>query len=1671
MAAANAPHLSVVAGPEDEAAALEERLAAEGIVTRRLRTTHAFHSPMMQPIAERFAATAARVRATAPRIPFVSNVTGTWARAEDLAAPNYWVRHLLGTVRFSQGVEALLGQPGSALVEIGPGRTLGTFVRQHPGGDRPLVSSLPPRDEAGADAAYLLDALGRLWLAGVPVDWRGFVTHEERRIVPLPGYPFERHRFWIETNGASAHASAESVAPPPSGETKESVLAERPPAGQAPSFARPALPTPYVRAEEGTERVVAAVWRDLLGLDRVGRNDSFFELGGHSLLATQVVSRLREELDVDLPLRSLTDAPTPALLATEIDGRREQGEDASDAMPALAAVEPDPAAVHEPFPLTDVQEAYWVGRGAALALGNVATHYYLEKEVEGLDVERYQLAWRRLIERHDMLRAVFPREGEQRILKEVPPYEVRVLDLRGKGEEESEKLLGEVREQMSHQVLPADRWPLFEVRASIFDGGQVRLHLSYDFLIFDAWSFEILSDELDALYRDPDAALPTLELSFRDYVMAERALRETELFRRSREYWLERLEDLPPAPELPLAVRPEAIEKPHFASRTDYLEKDHWGRLKAEAQVRSLTPTALLLACFGEVLALWSKNPRFTLNLTLFNRLPIHPQIESLVGDFSSLTLLSVDGRSGPSFSERARRLQVQLWDDLDHRYFSGVRVMRELARERGSLNAAMMPVVVTSTINLAPGAENEEEPPPKADQGKHVYSISQTPQVWLDHQVTEIRGRLLYNWDAVEELFPAGLLDDLFAAYQRLIHRLADRPEVWDAPGFGAVFHLLPESQEAVRKQVNATGGPAPEALLHAGFESRARQAPDQPALLVGDRAYSYGDLDRASARLAARLIEVGAEPGAVVAVASTKGWQQAAAVLAVLRTGGIYLPVNPELPAQRREWLLDHAGARFAVADGVSARDLSWPDELVLLPVEEDLLAPGSVPPSASPPVSLDQPAYIVYTSGSTGQPKGVTVDHRAAVNTLQDMVDRFSLGPEDRVLALSSLSFDLSVFDFFGIWRAGGAAVLIGPEAARDPAMWARTLAQHRVTLWNTVPALFQMLVDYGEGRADFDISSLRLAWLSGDWIPVDLPARARALAPGLSVISLGGATEAAIWSICHPTEGPEEGWPSIPYGRPLRNQRWHVLDDSLQSRPDWVPGQLYIAGSGLAQGYWNDPQRTAESFINHPDSGERLYRTGDLGRWRPGGILEFLGREDFQVKIQGHRIELGEVEAHLLDHPGVSATVAMALGPERGSKRLVAYVVPEEGAAPQATLEGELAAWLQDRLPAYMVPAAFVCLESLPLTANGKVDRRALPEPSEASTPAPVATGGALARQIEELVAEVLNLDAVSQGENLLQLGATSIEIIKLASRLHQEFGAHPELEELFTLLDVAALVTWYENRQAQEAPVIAEPQEPWFKVIFDPEERYDFKVGRPGLRRFPEADAVALPAVANGFPQRASIRTYATTPLPMERFARLLYSLTDSSQPKGDGEPQLRYGSAGGMYPLQTYVEVRPGRIEGLEAGLWYLDPGEHRLVALAPGVQSDPQHHAWINRTIYEHAAFCLYLVADLAAIGPMYGPIGQDYCWLEAGLVSQLLETVAGDADIGLCQIGIGGVETDALREPLGLGESHLFIHCLYGGPLDPDLGEKARQAPLHTQPEEAPGTTGEDEWEEGEF
>jgi pyochelin synthetase len=1294
---------------------------------------------------------------------------------------------------------------------------------------------------------------------------------------------------------------------------------------------------------------------------------------------------------------------------------------------ASAIIVPDPASRHEPFPLTDVQKAYWLGRTDCFELGNIGCHVYFEVDLPGLDRGRLQAAWQKLIDRHDMLRAIVHDDGLQQILPRTPHYEIKHLSLRGADQAKVNLELETIRGRMSHQVFSPNQWPLFELRTTELDQ-RTLLHYSGDLLFIDIWSLQILYGELVQLAYDRVVHLAPLEISFRDYVLATAQQRDSRDYRRSQEYWLRRLDTLPPPPKLPLAKSPLAIRQPRFVRREAVLEQAVWRKLKIQSAKASLTLSGTLIAAFARIVAAWSQSPRFTLNTTLFQRAPLHPQVHRLVGDFTSILLLEIHDGAADSFDVLAKRIAAQFRSDLRHRAYGGIQLLREIAKKGDPDRPSSMPVVFTSALSpRMPGWQSADRV------GEISYGVSQTPQVYLDHQVYQRGGHLQLSWDAVEELFPPGLLDDMFGAYCAFLRRLALDDAAWRE----TKADLLPSAQVMQRAVVNDTAGPPPRGLLHGPFLEQVRKGPHHTAIATWERRLTYEDVHRHARHLAKRLRQLGAGKDRLVAVVMEKGWEQVVGAIAVLMAGGAYLPVDPDLPQKRRWLLLRRAEVQIVLTQPCVAERLEWPPGVQRLSVEWQDPGQEDQIEEPLPPLGRENDlAYVIFTSGSTGEPKGVMIEHRSALNTVLDINERFGVSADDRILALSSLSFDLSVYDIFGALAAGATIVLPHPTSSREPRDWVDLILQEKITIWNSVPALLEMWVEHLERRKKSLGHSVRLALLSGDWIPVGLPDRARAVLPGLQVVSLGGATEASIWSIIYPIGTVSEEWSSIPYGRPLRNQQMHVLNDEMTPCPAWVPGQLYIAGIGLARGYWRDEAKTQAQFVAHSRTGERLYRTGDVGCYLPDGNIEFLGREDDQVKVQGHRIELGEIEATLERHPKVTSAVVMAVGERAAPKHLVAYVVTRT-----VTVE-ELAKYLRQNLPEYMVPTVWQELDALPLTANGKVNRKALPSVArpDAAQARPAEQSDALAR-ITALIAGELALPSLNQHSNLLTLGATSIDLVRIVGRLQKEFSFRPSFQEFLREPSAAALAERCQQSSdiaSKVGALVSVSPRRNFELILDPAAKEAFRHKNHGVRTFPRdwgrlrLENTGRPsALENRISRRRAVRHFRSEPVPLASLGALLSEL---SRVKGGGPDKYGYGSAGGLYPVQTYLHAKPNGIANLPTGTFYYHPVEHCLVPITLGAELDAEiHEPFTNRPAFEQARFSLFFVHQPRAIEPIYGDLAWRFCLLEAGAMAHALETSAWRHGLGLCPIG--WLDFTRVRSLLQLEDGQELLHAHVGG------------------------------------
>ncbi len=896
---------------------------------------------------------------------------------------------------------------------------------------------------------------------------------------------------------------------------------------------------------------------------------------------------------------------------------------------------------YEVFPLTDVQSAYLLGRNQSFVYGDTACQIYQEFEYERLDHVKVQNIWNELIQRHDMLRAVVHQDGYQQILEKVPEFVVPFYDVKNADS------FTTIRNELSEKKYSVGEWPMFSVAISNHKKGSI-LHFSMEFIIADWASIWMLLKEFEFLYFEEGEKLPILDTSFRDYVLYMQKLKSTRKYQEDKKYWDDKIEEFPLSPQLPILYG-KANDSVCFQRYDFVLDFNMWKQFKRNAMINNVTPTAAVLAIYAEVLAKWSINKKFCLNLTVLNRMDME-EIQNVLGDFTTIVLLEVDCQAEDSFVEKTTNINKNLFEDLDHSLYSGIEVIRELTRKKDR-ESSLMPYVFTSAIGLLSG---------KGMIGKFKGNgISKTAQVFIDCQAMDGEFGLRINWDIRIGIFPEKMIEDMFLTFCDMIRAYALDMEKWGK----SIGVELPSWQVRERNVSNDTAVAFKDKLLYTSFLENVKRNPGKIAVIDSQGQYTYKELHDKAVIISKVLLQLEIGKQEKVGVHIEKGVYQLTAILGILYVGGCYVPIDINLPITRKSNIVRQARIKKILT--INNNEV-LNEETINIKIDSlnDIESHVQIPVH----IETDQLAYTIFTSGSTGIPKGVDISHKAAMNTIEDINTKFGVNENDSIFGISELCFDLSVYDIFGILSAGGTIVY--PEISNNlnPVHWKELIIRYGITIWNSVPAFMKMLLSNDELDK---MKCLRLVLLSGDWIPLDMPDAIKQINREIDVVCLGGATEGGIWSIYHKYEGLKEEWKSIPYGKPLANQKFRVVYEDLSDCPVWCPGEICILGKSLAHGYNHNKQLTKKNFVLTPDTNEVMYKTGDIGRYLPGGEIEILGRKDTQVKIRGHRIELGEIESILNAETNIADSIG-SVNYQKQELPINVFVLPQKTSETEADI---------------------------------------------------------------------------------------------------------------------------------------------------------------------------------------------------------------------------------------------------------------------------------------------------------------------------------------------------------------------------------------------------------------
>ncbi|MFL5385134.1 MAG: amino acid adenylation domain-containing protein, partial [Longimicrobiaceae bacterium] len=1166
---------------------------------------------------------------------------------------------------------------------------------------------------------------------------------------------------------------------------------------------RAALPAPDTPGSRGTyvaprtpaEERMAAIWAEVLGVERVGAEDNFFELGGHSLLATQLVSRVREAFRIELPLRAVFEAPTLAELTGRVEALR--AETPGDAgAPPLVPVPRDGS----PLPLSFAQQRLWfIDR---LEPGSATYNLPVAWRLGGvLDEAVLERALGEIVRRHEALRTTFA-EVDGSPVQVIAPFggfAVPVEDLSGLSEADREAALRRRVGEEAVQPFDLAAGPLF--RAALLRLGEEDrvLLLSMHHIVSDGWSMGVLYREFSALYaayrEGGESPLPELAVQYADYAVWQREQLEGEALERQLSYWRERLAGAPELLELPTDHPRPAVQTFRGAVVPVELSLELLERLQALGRSEGATLYMTLLGAFQVLLGRYAGSEDVVVGSPIAGR--TRGEVEELIGFFVNTLVLRTDLSGDLSFRETLRRVREATLGAYAHQELPFEKLVAELQPERSLSHSPLFQVMFT--LQDA-GGGGGALPGLKVSGVAAEYAIAKFDlSLTLEATPRGLRGGLNYSTD----LFERGTIERMLGHLARVLEQAAARPEA----RLSELDLLSAEERALVVDAWNRTAAGYPaDRCIHELFEAQAARTPGAVAVRFEEESLTYAELNERANRLAHSLAGLGVRPETRVALCLERGPEMVVAVLAVLKAGGAYVPLDPTYPAERLAFVLADAAVPVLVTQESLRAALSAGDGVAVVSVDghgERIAAESAENPARG--ARPDHLAYVIYTSGSTGTPKGVLVQHGSLSNLLAATREAFGVGEGDVMPAMASYAFDIWLFEALLPLTSGAAVRLVERDRVLDVPALVEEIAD--ATLVHAVPALMRQLVQ--AERETPRLARLRRVFVGGERVPADLLAEMREAFPRVETHVLYGPTEGTVLASTHPVSqnGIVEGHP---IGRPLGNVRLYVCDALGSPQPIGGPGELLIGGAGVARGYLGQPDLTAERFVPDPFGGEpgaRLYRTGDRARWRVDGTLEYLGRLDFQVKVRGFRIELGEIESALLAHPSVREAVVLARG-EDEARRLVAWVVADGAGA------AELRAHLAARLPEYMVPAAFVAMDALPLTRNGKVDRRALPDPADEWETVDARTPET---PTQELLAGVWRdvLGAVRPGpaDDFFELGGHSLLALRIATRVRAVFGAELPVRAVFDASTLRAMAARIDALRAGDAAAAAPPLEP------------------------------------------------------------------------------------------------------------------------------------------------------------------------------------------------------------------------------------------------------------------
>ncbi|WCN79541.1 non-ribosomal peptide synthetase [Micromonospora sp. LH3U1] len=1133
-----------------------------------------------------------------------------------------------------------------------------------------------------------------------------------------------------------------------------------------------------------TEALLVQIFEQVLGRTPVGIFDNFFALGGHSLLAVQVIARIRHTFGIEMPVRVVFAQPTIARVAAELERLRESRQ----ANPAAPLV---PVPRDEWMPTTFDQQRLWfmdrLNPGSAFYTVGWLLHW-----PQSLDTETLRSALRELIMRHETLRTTF-RLHDSRVWQVIgDEAAVELAEAEASGEEGPREAVQRLGLDWWGQPLDLAEGPLLRVLAVRLTATESVLVFSAHHTVVDGYSIRLFNRELRQLYQaaatGEPAQLPELPVQYADYAAWQQQWLQEERLRPHLDYWKEQLADAPTLINLPLDRPRPAVQQFRGATHSGSLSDVVSHQVRQVSVDNQTTEFITVLSAFAVLLSRYSGQDKVVIGVPVASRNRI--ETEPLIGFLVNTVALCVDFTSEPTFAEVLDQIRWKLLDAQSHQEIPFEKIVEELKPERSASHNPVFQVMFTGLDKIF--KELSDEPAEPAWLREITNEGVGVAKFDVGLSLQETAGELRYTFEYSTDLFEARTIAAMAQHFENLIGQALTAP---DAPVSGLA--LLGAEERHQRLELwNDTGRDdlLRPATLTELFQEQVRRTPDRIALTYEDGQLSYAELDRRANQLANALRRAGVGPESRVGICAERSLEMVIGLYGILKAGGAYVPLDPDHPAERLAFMTRDAEVQAVLVqprtrEVVEAADLSGVPILDLSGNGATWMRESTEPPAVH--VHPDHLAYVIFTSGSTGKPKGAMLSHRGISNRLLWMQDAYRLGDHDRVLQKTPYSFDVSVWEFFWPLVVGAQLHVALPGGHRDPGYLAETIERQGITVLHFVPSMLQAFLDHPSAAGS--CRTLEHVVCSGEALPLELQDRFLGLVPGVRLHNLYGPTEASVdvsyWE-CHRVEGAT----TVPIGRPVANTQLYVLNSAMVPVPGGVIGELFIGGVQLARGYLGRPDLTAERFVANPFGPGRLYATGDLARYREDGAIEYAGRKDNQIKIRGHRIEVGEIEAVLAQHPALQACLITVYEASATDKRLVAFHTTVDG---RTVAVEELRDHLSEQLPEYMIPAHFVALEEFPLSANGKVDRKALPSLADIVREAQqreifVAPRTGTEQDLAAIWTRLLNVDRVGVDDDFFSLGGHSLLVASLATEVQAVWDVSLMLPMVFQNRTLGAL---------------------------------------------------------------------------------------------------------------------------------------------------------------------------------------------------------------------------------------------------------------------------------------